>query len=160
MSGVPQVVTLIAALGCGLVAGVFFAFSTFVMPALDRIAPGQSIAAMQSINRVALKPPFMIALFGTAVACVALVVWAARSWDRPEAKWLLAGGVLYILGTIVVTIAANVPLNDTLETVDPAGAAAAGDWSDFSDPWTVWNHVRTVAGLGAAAMFTIGLTVD
>jgi len=31
--------TLFAALGCGLVGGVFFAFSTFVMKALSRLPP-------------------------------------------------------------------------------------------------------------------------
>ena len=160
MSGAPQIITLATALGCGLVSGTFFAFSTFVMPALDRLAPAQSISAMQSINRVVLNPPFMTAMFGTAVACIGLIVWAARSWDRPEAKWLVAGGALYILGTIVVTMAANVPLNDTLEKVNPAGAAAADQWSDFLGPWTVWNHVRAATGLGAAALLMIGLAVE
>ena len=42
--------TLFSALGCGLVAGIFFAFSTFVMKALTHLLPGQGIAAMQSIN--------------------------------------------------------------------------------------------------------------
>lgn len=44
------VLKLLAALGCGLIAGVFFAFSTFVMSALARLQPAQGIAAMQSIN--------------------------------------------------------------------------------------------------------------
>ncbi len=44
------VLKLFAALGCGLIAGVFFAFSSFVMNALARIQPTQGIAAMQSIN--------------------------------------------------------------------------------------------------------------
>jgi uncharacterized membrane protein len=160
MSGLPQIATLVAALGCGLVAGTFFGFSAFVMPALDRLVPAESISAMQSINRVVLGPGFMLALFGTAVACAGLIVWAARSWDRPEAKWIAAGGALYLLGTIVVTMAGNVPLNDTLETVRPHGPAAADDWADFHGPWTGWNHVRTAAGLGAAALLTIALTVE
>ena len=50
MSGVPYVATLATTLGCGLNAGVFFAFSTFVMPALKRLPAAQGIAAMQSIN--------------------------------------------------------------------------------------------------------------
>ena len=39
-----------AVLGCGLVAGIFFAFSTFVMRALGRRPAGEGIAAMQAIN--------------------------------------------------------------------------------------------------------------
>jgi uncharacterized membrane protein len=46
------------ALGSGLMAGIFFAFSTMVMPALSRIPPAQAIAAMQSINVVVINPWF------------------------------------------------------------------------------------------------------
>ena len=42
MSRLLQWATLATALGCGLSAGVFFAFSAFVMPALDRLAPAQA----------------------------------------------------------------------------------------------------------------------
>src|SRR5215208_1714033 len=56
------------ALGCGLVAGVFFAFSTLVMPALKRLPPAHGIAAMQSINKLAVTAAFMTTPFGTAVA--------------------------------------------------------------------------------------------
>ncbi len=69
-------VALGTALGCGLLAGVFFAFSAFVMPALRRLPAAQGIAAMQSINRLAVTPALMTALFGTAVACVGLAAWA------------------------------------------------------------------------------------
>src|SRR5512132_2664164 len=114
MSRLIQCVTFATALGCGLSAGVFFAFSSFVMPALDRLAPGQSIRAMNSINRLALTPVFMTALFGTALACAALGVWAVISWGERPAALVLGGCALYLAGAIVVTRAANVPLNDAL----------------------------------------------
>ena len=125
MSRLIQYVTFATALGCGLSAGVFFAFSSFVMPALDRLAPGQSIRAMNSINKLALTPVFMTALIGTAVACAVLGVWAVVSWGERPAALVLAGSALYLLGAIVVTKAANVPLNDALMSVDPDGADAA-----------------------------------
>jgi uncharacterized membrane protein len=56
MSRLVQYLTFATALGCGLSAGVFFAFSSFVMPALDRLAPGQSIRAMNSISKLAVTP--------------------------------------------------------------------------------------------------------
>ena len=91
MSRLIQYVTLATALGCGLSAGVFFAFSSFVMPALDRLAPAQSIRAMNSINKLALTPVFMTALFGTALACAVLGVWAVVSWGERPAALVLAG---------------------------------------------------------------------
>ena len=116
---------LVTALGCGLASGAFFAFSAFVMPALDRLAPDQGIAAMQSINRLAVTPLFMTALFGTALLCIALIVWALLAWDRPQARWIAPAGALYLIGTIGVTIAANVPRNDALAELDPAAASSA-----------------------------------
>ena len=98
MSRLIQYVTFATALGCGLSAGVFFAFSSFVMPALDRLAPGQSIRAMNSINKLALTPVFMTALFGTALACAVLGVWAVVSWGERPAALVLAGCALYLAG--------------------------------------------------------------
>ncbi len=79
MSGILYAATLVTALGCGLVAGVFFAFSTFVMAALRRLKPEEGIAAMQSINIRVVTPFFMTALFGTAAACLGLIAWAVAS---------------------------------------------------------------------------------
>ena len=76
MDGLLTALAVATALGCGLNAGVFFAFSSFVMKALARLQPAQGIAAMQSINLVAVTPAFMTALFGTAAACVAVAIWA------------------------------------------------------------------------------------
>ena len=56
MDGFLAALTVVAALGCGLNAGVFFAFSSFVMKALARLQPALGIAAMQSINLVAVTP--------------------------------------------------------------------------------------------------------
>ncbi|WP_010496926.1 hypothetical protein [Paenibacillus elgii] len=50
--------TYASALGSGLIAGLFFAFSTFVMSALARLPAEQGIAAMQSINVTVLNPLF------------------------------------------------------------------------------------------------------
>ena len=65
---------LVVALGCGLVGGVFFAFSTFVMNALARLQPRDGIVAMQSINIAAINPLFMVALFGTGAVCLFVAV--------------------------------------------------------------------------------------
>jgi uncharacterized membrane protein len=151
------VLTLFAALGCAMMAGVFFAFSSFVMPALRRLPATQGIAAMQSTNVLAVTPVFMTALFGTAVACVGLAAWAAISWGEGPSALVFAGGTLYLVGTIGVTIACNVPLNDRLAKLDPQGADAAGYWDEYVKRWSAWNHVRTVAALAAAALLTVAL---
>ncbi|MBN4003777.1 anthrone oxygenase family protein [Nostoc sp. LPT] len=142
--------TLFTALGCGLVAGVFFAFSTFVINALARLQPKEGIIAMQSINITAINPLFMVALFGTAVACIFLAVSSVLKWDQPGAAYLLIGSLLYLIGTVLVTIAFNVPLNDALAIAKPDSTEGANLWARYLTNWTFWNHVRTIAALAAA----------
>jgi len=159
MSTPVHALTVAAAIGCGLLAGVWFAFSAFVMDGLDRLPADQGIAAMQSINVLAVTPAFMAALFGTAAACVGLVAWAVISWGDRSTAPVLAGGALYLVGTIGVTMACNVPLNNMLAKLHPRGTEAAGRWDRFVTRWTAWNHVRTVAALAAAAALTVALHV-
>ncbi|MGH9936967.1 MAG: DUF1772 domain-containing protein [Blastocatellia bacterium] len=149
--------TLFSALGCGLVAGAFFAFSTFVMNALARLPAAQGIAAMQSINVTVINPLCGVAFLGTAAACVLLVVSSLLRWRQPGSAYLLAGSLLYLVGTVLVTLVFNVPRNDALAAVDPASAEGASLWAGYVASWTAWNHVRTVAALAAAALLTIAL---
>lgn len=142
-----------SALGCGLTAGVLFAFSSFIMNALARLPPAQGIAAMQSINIAVVTPSFFGVFFGTAVLCLYLAVRSIARWGQPGSSLMLAGSLLYLLGTILVTIAFNVPLNDALAAVKPESAEGATLWAAYLSRWTAWNHVRTLAALAAAASF-------
>jgi uncharacterized membrane protein len=148
---------LFAALGCGLIAGVFFAFSTFVMNALARQPPKEGIAVMQSLNITAINPLFMFALFGTAVVCIFLAIFSVLKWHQPSTILLLLGSLLYLLGTIGVTIVFNVPMNDALAKVEPSSAEGASLWASYLINWTFWNHIRTVTALAAGALFAIAL---
>jgi uncharacterized membrane protein len=159
MDGILFALTLGTALGCGLSAGALFAFSSFVMGALARLPAAQGIAAMQSINVMAVTPAFMTALFGTAVAFVALALWALADWNDSYGPYLLSGSALYLIGTIGLTMAYHVPRNDALAKVDPETAEAAGLWTRYMAEWTAWNHVRVAAGLAAAAALTVALHV-
>ena len=149
--------TLVTALGCGLNAGIFFAFSSFVMKALARLQPAQGVAAMQAINVAAVTFAFMAALFGTAAACGTLAVWALFAWDERFAPYLLVGSALYLIGTILLTIAYHVPRNEALARVEPHSAES--HWRRYLSGWTAWNHLRAATALAAAATLTIALHV-
>ncbi len=149
--------TFVSALGAALVAGIFFAFSSFVMSALGRLPPANGISAMQSINVVVLNPVFFTAFLGTALLCLVLGIAAYFRWSEPGAGWLLAGSLLYLIGCLLVTVGFNVPLNDALEAVKPESAEGANLWKRYLSEWTMWNHVRTVAPLASAASFVMAL---
>ncbi len=151
------ILKLFAILGCGLMAGVFFAFSTFVMNALARLQPTQGIAAMQSINITVINPLFMTAFLGTGVACMILLISLLLNRHQPSAVYLLAGSLLYIFGTFGVTIIFNVPLNKALAIANPDSTDGVKLWTSYLTNWTFWNHIRTAAALAASALLTIAL---
>jgi uncharacterized membrane protein len=151
------ILTLLAALGSGAMAGLFFAFSTSVMAALGRLPPPQGIAAMQSINVTILNPLFFAVFFGTALVCLVLAFAAASAGSGTARLLLLAGCGLYLVGSIVVTMVFNVPLNNALAAAAPDSAAGATLWTRYLSVWTAWNHARGLACLAAAACFTWAL---
>ena len=136
MGGFLVSLTLLAALGSGVAAGVFFAFSAFVMKALDQLPAPQAIAAMQAINAAAPTPAFMAVLLGTALACGALILSSAFVWGEPSALYLLAGGALYLICAIGPTAVYHVPRNEALAKVEPRGAGAEDRWSRYFAGWT------------------------
>jgi uncharacterized membrane protein len=152
-------VNFLAVLGTGLVAGVFLAFSSFVMAALARLPSGNGISAMQAINITVINPLFMVVLFGTAVLCAALVYLDLRGGLNEQNMSVIAGAALYLVGCIVVTMGFNVPLNDALAGLDPNSAEASTQWSGYLKNWTFWNHVRCIASLAACAAFVRAVTL-
>ncbi len=143
----------LSALGAGLLAGVYFAFSAFVMASFERLPPAAAIAAMSAINAAILRSPFMPLFFATTATAVAAVAVAALRWGTPGAAPALAAGIVFVLGMFGVTALRNVPLNDALA----AGGAETGDaairWARYRRSWTGWNHVRTLSCTAAAALF-------
>jgi uncharacterized membrane protein len=151
------VLTFAAALGSALIAGVFYAFSTFIMRALKRRPAAEGMAAMQAINVAVINPLFLGVFLGTAAACAALIAVAILRWPRPGSACLLIGGALYLAGTLLVTVLFNVPLNKALAKATPGDADAARMWEHYLARWTMWNHVRTAAALAATIALVAAL---
>ncbi|MBP1873632.1 putative membrane protein [Ensifer adhaerens] len=144
-----------AAIGSGLMAGLFFIFSVCIMQALSRLPAEQGIAAMNAINVVIQNPLFLSVFMGTALLALALVI-AAFVWGGNGSLLLAVGGIVYVAGVLIVTIIFNVPMNDALGAVTP-GQAATEFWQQrYLTDWVWWNHVRTVTSIGSLALFILG----
>ena len=146
-----------SAIGCGLLAGVYFTFSAFVMTSLGRHAPAAGIEAMNAINVDIVKSLFMPLFLGTSLSALLLAIVGAFAWKEPGAIAMVAGGILYVLGMTIVTMAFNVPLNDALAAVAPASTEGASLWARYLAEWTWWNHVRTVACIASFALFIVSI---
>lgn len=142
---------LLVCIGAGTIGGVFFAFSTFVMKALAGLPASQGIAAMQRINIVVLNRLFLGVFMGTALLSLGGVIASLVSWGSPRWLWLLASGLVYLVGSFGVTLVFNVPRNERLARLGAESAEAVTYWPTYVREWTRWNHVRTVASLASAA---------
>lgn len=145
--------TLVASLASALVAGIFLAFSNFVMKALARIPPASGMAAMQSVNITVINPVFLGLFLGNAAACLILAAAVLWHWPSSGGALILSGSLAYLIGTFLVTMAFNVPRNDALAPLDSGSEEAVAKWRTYVDEWTKYNHLRTLFALLAAACF-------
>jgi uncharacterized membrane protein len=148
---------ILAAVFCGLVAGIFYAFSSAVMRSLEMQPGAAGMAVMQTINVVVFNPWFGFAFSATPGFCVMAMNAALVHRREPAASYALAGGALFLVGTLWVTVLCNVPRNDALAAASTMTSDGLGVWAMYLREWTFWNSVRTAAALAAAAVFTVGL---
>jgi uncharacterized membrane protein len=155
MSGAETVLMAACAVACGLVGGVFFAFSAFVMAGLGRLPAAHGAAAMQAINVAAITPAFMTALIGTAAACGVAAVVALAGSDGGWSLLASVAAVLYLGSAIGLTRAYHVPRNERLAAL--TGADATAYWDRYRRDWVAANHLRAAGPLVAAALFAAAL---
>ncbi len=153
-----DVIIGLAALGAGVLGGFFMAFSTIVMSALRRSPERGGLEVMQAINADAERSVALLGtLFGTTAACVVALMVGLADLGAAGAGWLAAGAAAHLVGSFGMTVAFHVPRNQALDRVDAADAGAVPAWRTYARVWTAGNHVRTVAGVVAAAALAIGL---
>ncbi|WP_231495523.1 DUF1772 domain-containing protein [Hylemonella gracilis] len=150
-----MIIAVAGALASALTAGVFFAFSVFVMRALASMPPAQGILAMQRINITVIHPLFLGVFLGAAPL---LTVAAYRAWNSPLSyAWLLSAFLVYLLGSVFVTLAFNVPRNNRLAKLEADSPQAAEYWLVYLREWLLWNHVRCVASAVAAVLAIVAV---
>jgi uncharacterized membrane protein len=145
--------------GTGIIGGVFFAFSSFVMKALAQLPTGQGVLAMHRINRVVINPLFLGVFVGSAVLAAGCIVAALVVGAWPQAAWLIAAGLLYLAGCFGVTMAGNVPLNNALARLEATSPKAAAYWPGYLTRWNRLNHLRTAASIASSACCAIFLAL-
>ena len=153
-----ELLLTIAAIGAGLMAGVYFAFSDFIMRALNRLDAANAVDAMNAINEVILRSWFMSLFFGTTLLYLLLAVLALFDWSDPNAPLLLTAGLTYFWGMFLCTVFFNVPLNNRLVKAKKGGIDKFQLWSHYYKYWTRWNHLRAANSLVACVLSIYLLT--
>ena len=130
----------------GLIAGVFYAYAISVNLGLAAQSNPDYVAAMQAINERIQNPLFFFGFFGAALFPLAAL---AAHYRRPRSgrfRLVALACALYIGGGFLLTVFANVPMNEELARVS-AGASPgelARARAAYEGPWDFWNGVRTV----------------
>ncbi len=155
----PMTIAIFAAIvGSTLISGIFFAFSNFIMKALQRVPSPEGLLAMQTINVTVLNRGFLGLFMGTALTCLILAVISIAEWEMARSPYLLGGAVAYIGGTWLVTALGNVPLNNKLAGVERENPESLEVWAHYLERWTKLNSQRASAAMCASTLFFIGLT--
>ena len=134
-----QSVELLIQLSVVIMAGLYFTFSNTVMAALAKFESGADV--MVEINQVILNPVFMVVFWGSGLGSLYWIIVA----EGP----LFFSGLTFFVGTTVVTMAKNVPLNNQLKD---AGLEREGVWRRYLERWVFWNHLRTLAGIASTLL--------
>ena len=128
-------------------AGVYFAFSGFIMRALDQLGAARAADAMNAINEVILRSWFMLLFFGSTLLYAVLAAVAVFDTDL-AARWLLfSSGSIYLIGMFLCTAVFNVPLNNRLAAAVDDERVKAETWAHYFTHWTRWNHLRSICSL-------------
>ncbi|MDQ3022431.1 MAG: DUF1772 domain-containing protein [Bacteroidota bacterium] len=142
-----NIVLIITATACALIAGLFFAYSCSVNLGLGRLHNAEYLKAMKSINKAILNPIFFLTFFGTAVL---LPLSTILHYEHPISTpflFLLVASILYLTGVMGITIFGNVPLNNSLDEFNLQSASEkeiSSTRAKFEVPWNNLNLIRTI----------------
>lgn len=148
-------IIVLTIVGAGVVTGLLFAFSNFVMTALAEVPNLDGMRVMQRINERIINPIFVVLFMGTPVLCAIITVKAVMDLESHGNLVLLLGSLSYLVGPFGITMLFNVPLNNRLANTELAEADHV--WTDYQIRWQRWNHIRTYIGVASIALLAAGL---
>jgi uncharacterized membrane protein len=147
--GIFQLTLIVATFLCSLVAGFVFAFAVVVMPGIGNLGDGEFLRAFQTMDRVIQnnQPVFMLVWMGSVIALLAAAALGFGQLDGTGRLLIIAAALVYLLGVQLPTVTINVPLNNTVQTLDIETmdeSALATARQDFEQRWNYWNSTRTI----------------
>ena len=127
----------------GVTAGIYIAFLVAFMPALHGQPDDVYARVMNRLNVVIVNPVFLAFFLGAPLLALVLLGWHRSPLSITAACLAVAA--------VVITFAANLPLNDALAN----GATV----SSFEKPWLIFHTLRTLTATGAFVLLSLPGTV-
>ena len=148
-------IIILATVGSGMVTGLLFAFSNFIMRALAELPDDKGMFTMQRVNETIINPVFFLLFFGTPLLCSLIAINFFMQYESPNNLLLLLGALTYLIGPFGITLLFNVPLNNQLAITSPSDAKDI--WPGYQKKWQRWNHYRTTIGVISIFLLASGL---
>ena len=139
----------------GLMAGIYFAFSVFIMKSLSMLPELEAAKAMNKINDVILNTLFLPVFVVSTLWFSGLIIWSITDWQGLESQLVIMTAVIYIVGMFTVTAFGNVPLNNALKSAANDEMKLVAHWRKYLTHWTRLNHVRTLSSIAACTLLTL-----
>jgi uncharacterized membrane protein len=140
-----ELLGIVAVIGSGIVAGVFFAVAVSVIPTVRTLPPALYVDLHRRLGE-GYHPVMPLVVTAGLIADLVLIVLAPGGLTRS----LFVLATLALVGVQVVSQFGNVPINRRVHSLDPA--AVPGDWADPRAQWRSWHLLRTGCALTALAV--------
>lgn len=139
----------------GLMAGIYFSFSVFIMKSLSELPALQAAQAMNKINDVIINTVFLPVFFGSTLWYAGLIVWSLANWQSGRSILVIIAALIYIIGMFFVTAFGNVPLNNKLNETAGTDSILVSFWHEYLHKWTQLNHLRMMSCIASCAVLTL-----
>ncbi len=158
--GIFEILLILAALLCSLVAGFVFAYAIVVMPGIGTLNDREFLRSFQVMDRVIQhnQPVFMVVWVGSVLVLVAAAVLGVVQLEGAARVVLVIATLAYVFGVQLPTVRINVPLNNKLQTLDVDAldeTARRTAREQFEPRWNLWNLIRTVISSAVSAILMV-----
>lgn len=152
-----DILLIVSALLCALVAGLLLIFSAVVMPGIGTLDDRGYLEAFQVIDRPIQnnQPIFMLVWVGSVLSTIAAAVLAFSAAEETQRTLVLVAVAIYLFGVQLPTATINIPLNNALQAHDLDAMDAvslASARSAFESRWNRWNGVRSALAVLTALL--------
>jgi uncharacterized membrane protein len=159
--GILEIVLVLSALLCALVAGFLFAFAFVVMPGIQELNDRNFLTAFQVMDRVIQRnqPCFITVWVGSAAAVASATLLSFWHLVGIDHLLLMSVGAIYLIGVQLPSATVNIPLNNRIQKLD-VDSLSKSDVSQernrFEGQWNKWNRIRTIcAALALILLITL-----
>lgn len=157
-----HITLMLSILFCSLVAGLLFGFAIVVMPGIAKLTDKEYLLAFKHMDGIIQnnQPLFILVWAGSILSVIVTLVLGVMNLNGMQMYLLSTASVLYLLGVQLPTFRFNIPLNNSLQSLDIEKLNETESTlfrSNFEASWNRWNRFRTVNAIVTVSIFLLVL---